>query len=299
MRRLLYIARVIFSGHVSNWFWRPRMERRRVRGQVIRKAALDYLRPFAPALRDVPEETPAHAEPRRIFTLWLQGLEQAPPLVRACLDSIRRHSEAEVVVLDGRTVFDWIDLPERIVRRWKEGKMRAAHFADICRVELLHRYGGVWMDATCYLDAPLPEWLWEADFFVYQGGDTVAGAYGGIQNCFIRAAKDAYLLKVWREAILAYWAKENTAVDYFVHQLLFTLAVEENPRAAECFAQMPSQVQDPTHLLWFGYAGKPYDEALLHAVCAEALFQKTDYKSASASEPVPGSFADHLLAPYR
>ena len=88
-------------------------------------------------------------------------------------------------------------------------------------------------------------------------------------------------------------------MDYFVHQLLFTLAVEENPRAAECFAQMPSQVQDPTHLLWFGYAGKPYDEALLHAVCAEALFQKTDYKSASASEPVPGSFADHLLAPYR
>jgi hypothetical protein len=275
------------------------MERRRVRGRVIRKAALDYLQPYGAAIRAVPEETSDHTEPRRIFTLWLQGPEQAPPLVHACLDSIRKHSDAELVVLDGKTVFDWIDLPDDIVRRWKEGKMKAAHFTDICRVELLYRYGGVWMDATCYLDAPLPEWLWEADFFVYQGGETTSGAYGGIQNCFIRGAKDAYLLKVWREAIHAYWAAESTAVDYFVHQLLFTLVVQENPRAAELYAAMPSLIQDPTHLLWYGYADKPYDEALLHAICAKALFQKTNYKSASAMNPVPGSFADHILAPYR
>ena len=299
MRRLRYITRIALGGHVFNWPWRSRMERRRVRGRVIRKAAMAYLKPYAAAVHSVPEETPEHAEPRRIFSLWLQGEKQAPPLVHACLDSIRRHSDAELVVLDGQTVFDWIDLPAAIVRRWKEGKMKAAHFADICRVELLYRHGGVWMDATCYLDAPLPEWLWEADFFVYRGGDSMSGAYGGIQNCFIRGAKDAYLLKVWREAIHAYWEREHSAVDYFVHQLLFSLAVQENPRAADLYAGMPSLVQDPTHLLWYGYADKPYDEALLHAICAKALFQKTGFKSSSATSPVPGSFADHLLAPYR
>ena len=299
MRRLRYITRVAFGGHVFNWPWRSRMERRRVRGRVIREAALDYLQPYAAVVRIVPEETPEHTELRRIFTLWLQGEKQAPPLVHACLDSIRRHSDAELVILDGQSVFDWIDLPADIVRRWKEGKMKAAHFADICRVELLYRHGGVWMDATCYLDAPLPEWLWEADFFVYQGGDSMSGAYGGIQNCFIRGAKGAYLLKVWREAILAYWEREHSAMDYFVHQLLFSLAVQENPRAAELYAGMPSLVQDPTHLLWYGYADKPYDEAILHAICAKALFQKTGFKSSSATSPVPGSFADHLLASYR
>ena len=299
MKRLLYIVRVVFSGHVFNWPWRSRLERRRVRGRVIREAAFQYLRPYAAAARAVPEDTPARTEPRRIFTLWLQGLEQAPPLVYACLDSIRRNFDAELVVLDGRTVFDWIDLPEDIVRKWKEGKMRAAHFADICRVELLCRHGGVWMDATSYLDAPLPEWLWEADFFVYKGGDTLKGAYSGIQNCFIRGAKDAYLLKVWREAIRAYWVAEDSALDYFVHQLLFSRAVADNPRAAELYAQMPSLVQDPTHVLWNDYADKPYDEALLHEICGKALFQKTNYKSPSATSPVPGSFADHILAPYR
>ena len=192
-----------------------------------------------------------------------------------------------------------LDFPEEIVRKWKEGKMKAAHFADICRVDLLYRHGGVWMDATCYMDAPFPEWLWEADFFVYQGGDTLKGAYGGIQNCFIRGAKDAYLLKVWREIILAYWKEEDSPLDYFVHQLLFCLALDANPCAAALYAKMPSLVQDPTHVLWYEYADRPYDEDRLHAICAEALFQKLNYKTPSASNPVPGSFADHILAPYR
>ena len=263
------------------------------------RASEAYLRPYVTAACAVPEGQPDRSAPRRVFTLWLQGMEQAPPVVRACLDSIRRHAGAELVVLDGKTVFDWIKLPERIVSLWKTGKMRAAHFADICRVELLYRYGGVWMDATCYLDAPLPAWLWEADFFVYQGGETGLGAYGGIQNCFIRAAKDACLVKVWREAILAYWAAEDSAMDYFVHQLLFSQAVAAHPRAAALYAEMPSLVQDPTHVLWYDYADQPFDETLLHEVCAKALFQKLDYKFPAATNPVPGSFADHLLAPYR
>ena len=58
-------------------------------------------------------------------------------------------------------------------------------------------------------------------------------------------------------------------------------------------------VQDPTHVLWFGYGDKPYDEDLYHSICSKALFQKMNYKSPSATSPVPGSFADHLLAPYR
>ena len=272
MRRLLYYTRVILGGHVCNWLWRSRQARRQARGRAIRRASEAYLRPYVTAACAVPEDQPDRQAPRRVFTMWLQGLEQAPPVVRACLDSIRQYAGAELVVLDGKTVFDWITLPERIVSLWKSGKMRAAHFADICR---------------------------EADFFVYQGGEVELGAYGGIQNCFIRAAKGAYLLKVWREAILAYWAAEDSAVDYFVHQLLFSQAVAAHPRAAALYAEMPSLVQDPTHVLWYDYADQPFDETLLHEVCAKALFQKLDYKFPAATNPVPGSFADHLLAPYR
>ena len=299
LRRIPYYLRVAVQGHLGNWLWRSHLERRRVRGRAIRRAADAYLRPYAAAVAALPEDTPDRSAPRRVFSLWLQGEEQAPPLVKACLASIRRNAGAEVVVLDERTLADWIDLPDIVLRKWKEGKMKPAHFADLCRLELLYRYGGVWMDGTDYLDAPLPEWLWEADFFVYLGGDRLRGAYCGIQNCFIRAAKGSYLLKVWRESVLAYWEKEDSAVDYFVHQMLFGAAVAANPRAAALYAQMPALIQDPTHVLWYEWADRPYDEEGLHAICAGALFQKTDYKSSAATSPVPGSFADVLLAPYR
>ena len=296
-RRLKYALAVMMNGHLANPLWHSSLVRRQRRGRAIREAAVKYLAPYAHAACDLVPDPVLHDEPRRIFTLWMQGQAQAPPLVKACLESIRRHACCEVVVLDGKSLFEWISLPPSILEKWKSGRMKAAHFADICRIELLYRYGGVWMDATDYLSAPLPEWLWEQDFFVYRSGDTLRGAYAFIQNCFIRGAKGAYLLKVWREAVFAYWAHEDKAVDYFVHQLLFGFAVSGNPRAAALFAAMPQYGQDPTHRLWHSAADTPYDARLFAEICQGALFQKTDYKSPSARSPRPGSMADHLLRP--
>ena len=42
-RRIPYYARVVVSGHLCNWLWRSRLERRRARGRAIRKAADAYL----------------------------------------------------------------------------------------------------------------------------------------------------------------------------------------------------------------------------------------------------------------
>jgi hypothetical protein len=55
MRRIPYITRVALLGHLCNWPWRSRMERRRVRGRVIREAAMKYLQPYAAVVRNVPE----------------------------------------------------------------------------------------------------------------------------------------------------------------------------------------------------------------------------------------------------
>ena len=58
MRRLWYYIRVALSGHLLNPLWLPRLERRRVRGRAYRRAGMDYLRPYAAAVRDVPEDKP-------------------------------------------------------------------------------------------------------------------------------------------------------------------------------------------------------------------------------------------------
>ena len=88
----------------------------------------------------------------RIWFCWLQGLEQAPPLVKLCYEALgQKLPDREIVVIDAKNVFDYITLPEEIVEKWKRGIIGPAHFSDLIRLELLVRYGGYWIDATVYL----------------------------------------------------------------------------------------------------------------------------------------------------
>ena len=287
---------MVLKGHILNAPWGSRLERRRKRGEAISKAVERYLDKYVPAFAEVPEDVDIPKQDKeRIFSIWFQGEEAAPNLVKACWRSIRTNCTQELVVLDAQSVFDWIQLPEYVVEKWKAGKIRPAHFADICRVELLYRYGGLWLDATDYVFAPMPQWLMDEDFFVFMSGDRQRGSYSYIQNCFIRGRKGNYLLKAWRAAMLEYWKHEDSTIDYFVHQLLFKKVVKNNKLAAEHFAKMPSVNQDPTHTIWFEYASDPFDENLFNELSSAAIFQKTEFKSDNAKNPAPGTFAEKLI----
>ena len=323
-------ACIVLRGHVLNWPWRSRLERRRARGAATRDAVCAYLDRYVPEFLGMPytpaadtgqtapygsgqpvPDSPGQTAPgnpiqpvsgdsckERIFSIWLQGEQSAPDIVKACWRSIRANSSRELVVLDSGSLGDWIELPPHVTDKWRRGLIKPAHFTDICRVALLYRYGGYWMDATDFLPAELPEWIDDRDFFVYMSGERLRGWYAYIQNCFIRARRGNYLLALWLNAMLVYWSHEDSAIDYFVHQLLFRKAVESDTRAAELFAAMPKIVQDPTHELWFGNASKPFDPELFRSLTAAAAFQKTEYRSSDAVSPRPGSFADAMMKMY-
>lgn len=289
--------RVALMGHILNFPWNSRMERRRIRGNATRKAVLSYLDRYVPFV--FTPDSASDDEPAReyIFSIWFQGEENAPDVVQACWSSIRRNCSLELVILDEKSIFEWIDLPDYVVSKWRSGKMKHAHFADICRIELLYRYGGLWMDATDYVFSDIPKWLMDQDFFVYMSGESLKGFYSYIQNCFIRSKKKSYLIQAWRNAVLKYWKYEDSAVDYFVHQLLFMKVVQSDHFAEEYLAAMPVLIQDPTHVLWYEYADRDYDKDVLERVASSAVFHKMEYKSSSALSPRPGSFADVLINP--
>ena len=290
------MTRVVMLGHVFNPLWWSRAHRRAVRSDVISRIIPDYFKRYLPAAAAIPERAVVHDdEHEKIFTLWLQGEENAPDLVKACFRSVRRHCEQELVVLDENTVFDYITLPQEIVEKYRAGKIARAHFADICRVELLYEHGGFWLDSTGFVTAPIPDWIIKEDFFVYMAGQHVGSPYSFMQNCFIRARKGAYLLDAWRAMILDFWMHENHAFDYFMHQLIFKTLVQNDPRAKKYFAQMPHVDQDPTHALWWAYGDKPFNQETFDNVTSGAFFQKTTYNSPWVKNIVPGTFADEMV----
>lgn len=89
--------------------------------------------------------------------LWLQGLSQAPYVVRKCHESwLERNPAWEVTLLDEHGVEGYASVDYRIGNL---PNLRSQHKADLMRLDLLARYGGVWVDSTCFCVRPLEEWL--------------------------------------------------------------------------------------------------------------------------------------------
>ena len=290
LARTWALTKIVVQSHILNWIWRPRARRSAVRCDVLSRVAPEYFRRYLPAAAAV-KETPVINDDKndKIFTIWQQGEEHAPALVQACWRSIRKHCSQELVILDDKTLPQYIDLPDVIWEKYRAGKIRRAHFADICRVELLYKYGGYWMDSTDFATGPIPKWISDLDFFMFMVGNA-GQKYSFCQNCFIRARRGSYLLAAWRAMILDYWMHENGSFDYFMHQLLFKTLVMWDARAKKYFAEMPHVDQDPTHALWHEYKYKPYDEKLFKKLTADAFFQKTSYNDA----PRAGTFSDAI-----
>ncbi|MES1156219.1 MAG: capsular polysaccharide synthesis protein, partial [Alphaproteobacteria bacterium] len=156
--------------------------------------------------------------PKIIWTLWLQGFDQAPPVVRAAVKSWRRLNPGwRVHMLDRQTLDNFI--PAADLARIFDTEKESEALSDQIRLELLHRYGGVWADATALCVTPLDQWLpahMQSGFFAFErpGPDRMLSSW------FLAAEKGSYIVEQWREAANDYWEDRAARDQYFwVHRL--------------------------------------------------------------------------------
>lgn len=294
LSRTLALTDIVLRAHILNPLWWSRDRRRDRRCDVAAQAIPQYLKRYAPAPGTIAEETPIKDDAHdKVFMFW--DYRPMPPLVDACMRAAPKNLKQEVLLLNEKKMFNYIDLPGVIIDKQRKGQIGFAHFLDICRVELLHSHGGFWLDATGFATAPIPQWIVDQDFFVYMAGTHVGQAYSYIQNCFIRGRRGSYLLNAWRQVIHNFWLNEPREFDYFMHQLMFKALVQNDPVAAKYFSEMPHVDQDPTHALWWTIANEPFSQELFAKYTSGAFFQKTTYNSPWAKNPIPGSIADVMI----
>mgnify|MGYP005849778189 CR=1 FL=1 len=154
--------------------------------------------------------------PRRIFSYWHQGFEDAPPVVQLCITSIRRHHPSwEINLLDSKSIEVWlkqIPIPEK---KWR--RLPIAHQSDVIRTQLLLRHGGVWADPTVWFAGPMDEWLSERMesgllMFHRPGRDRL------ISNWFIGAEAGNPLLARFYEQLCCYWRENEFGTIGFTHR---------------------------------------------------------------------------------
>ena len=293
--------RFLWKGHIINWLWRDKLKRRVTRNNAYGEYKMSYLERYADYAKKIKVENEAdetlwNKEEEKIYTLWFQGEENAPEIVKKCLESIKERYDKKLIILTDETLYDYISLPEHIMTKWREGKIGKANFSDIIRIELLYQFGGYWFDATDFLTDRIPEEIIGYPFFMFVSSD-VFFPHMFVQTCFIRARKKNPLLGMWRNLVHEYWRREDKSCEYFLVHMLLKLLVRENAEAQRLFEKMPKRVMEPTHLLWTEFGNLPFDKSLYDDMKREAFFQKCSYKpqKRGVGKIIPGSIADVVI----
>jgi hypothetical protein len=141
--------------------------------------------------------------PRIIWMMWWQGFDTAPDLIKQCCSSWERHNrDWKVVLLDKENLGEYLDM--RNIVDINRRDISIQKMANLIRVNLLRKHGGVWVDATCFCCAPLDSWLGEyttSGFFAFSD----AGKGRLLSNWFLASAKDGYLISKFCDEHNLFW----------------------------------------------------------------------------------------------
>lgn len=176
-----------------------------------------------------------------IWQYWGQGFDKKdlPEIVQICFASIDKYKgDFEVIRLSDDTVSDYIEFPEEVLRKLREGIFTRTAFSDLLRLALLNTYGGVWLDATVLLTGYLPSQYLEMDFFMFQRSNDVEkkgyweniyayywGWYDGFKvnmlSSIIFSKEKIKTISDLYNILLYLWINEGHYPDYFAFQILF------------------------------------------------------------------------------
>lgn len=265
--------------------------------QIHQERASKYLwRHYKELIAKPLDTTQEENEPTRvIWVCWLQGMENAPEIVKKCVASVKRNMpKYEVRVLTAENIFDYVTLPEHIVRKYKKGTITFTHFSDILRTALLVQHGGIWLDATVLLTDELPAQMTDAPLFFLQKSKLQMIPHMGSSWMLVGQKGNAVLQRLL-ELLSDYWKKENKLRDYYLFHLFFYLVLECNEEGKKALRAIPYVPNVDAHTMQYTLF-EDYDEQIWKQTTSRSPIHKLTWKF-NHNEPLEkrGTNYDYIL----
>lgn len=233
-----------------------------------------------------------------VWFSWLQGLEQAPPIVKVCYQSLKQNlTDREIKVIDENNWRDYVNMPEHIIRRWELKQMPPAHFSDFLRLQLLTRYGGTWIDSTVLCTgAEHAKMYLDADLFVFQYTpiERFPDSFDGISSWFITSCSNHTLLLILRDMLSAYWKDYDITLDYYLIHFFFSMLANEFPQE---IARMPYGYSVWSITLMHHWQ-EPFKQRKWDKLTSIVNFHKLAYKVDEKVKSDKGNFYNWILEKY-
>lgn len=94
-----------------------------------------------------------------IWVCWWQGEKMMPLVPKICIKKIRENLNKNqcLIIIDKTNYNKYINIPQYIIDNVNKGNISITNFSNILRFGLLSKYGGLWIDATCYTTSIIPD----------------------------------------------------------------------------------------------------------------------------------------------
>lgn len=226
------------------------------------------------------KENPKVVKDNTIWFMWLQGINNAPILVKKCYESICRNKpkEFDIVLITEENMKEYITLPNYIWDKYVNGAISKTHLSDIVRVELLYTYGGCWIDSTVFCMGEIPTFMISGELFMFKLAAVVTKPTLKMSSWWIYARNKNRIISEARSILWKYWENEDSLQNYFLLHIIISKIIEEDSTCNAIFNAIPYFNSGNAHVLW-GKMGQQYDSNEWNIIKQTSVIQKLSYKN--------------------
>ena len=276
-----------------------------IRGRIVAKLRKRYAGQIEEIKRriDRENERAEHKRSNKIWIMWWQGMDNAPAVVKMCYRSVkdRYGDNYEIILLDKDNYRQYVELPEDIERKIEDekiflekGQVPLQFLTDIIRLELLIKYGGLWMDATILCTGKsgrLPSYIEKSDLFYYDiAWPNSWSAFTKIENWFIYAVSNSPWVIMLRDMLYLYVRTNKRICDYHLTYCLAELVCEQYSDIVK--AKPP--LGNVNALAMQMYLFKPFNKDIYDFITDNSCFHKLTWKVDKADEEKEETFYKYI-----
>ncbi len=185
-----------------------------------------------------------------IWTMWWQGEQNAPVLVKKCINSMREKSAGrKVIVITEENYLQYIELPDYILEKVKKRIITITHLSDLIRMELIYRYGGIWIDSTIFINYEIPSEIYELDFYTIKRKYNPAYMSRNVSKArwssyLIGGKKGCRICSLIKILLHSYWKQESTIIAYFLVDYFLDEVISRDREARKLLDAVPYYEND-------------------------------------------------------
>lgn len=186
-----------------------------------------------------------------VWVMWWQGTEEAPKLVKENIKYLKKIWGNDLKIITKNNLMNYIEINSSLKDKFKCGVISQQVWSDIIRVNLLEKYGGLWIDSTVILSKriyALSE-LFDRPFFSIcsKRNSNINVSNENWATWFIGGNANEPIFVYLKNFYVKYFSHFNFILDYFLTDYAIRYFYESN----ESFRKEIETQKRDWHTLYF------------------------------------------------